>query len=153
MPIAKWAIRSVQGIDYKELPRDVKTGDLLFNDGLLVFEVLRVNRNEVHCIVRQRWRAVKQIWRINRQGGGLTAPPLTAKRYGRYQDRRACSRLISLAVSFPKSGADMYMARELMRAAGGASLPDRQIERSESRDARSPWPTSRGPRRHHGGAR
>ena len=36
------------GIDYKELPRDVKAGDLLLlNDGLLVFEVIRVKKNEI----------------------------------------------------------------------------------------------------------
>jgi pyruvate kinase len=37
-----------------------------------------------------------------------------------------------LAVSFPKSGADMYMARELMRAAGGQSLLIAKIERAEA---------------------
>jgi pyruvate kinase len=37
-----------------------------------------------------------------------------------------------LAVSFPKSGADMYMARELMRAAGGHALLVAKIERTEA---------------------
>ncbi len=37
-----------------------------------------------------------------------------------------------LAVSFPKSGADMYMARELMRAAGGNAMLIAKIERSEA---------------------
>jgi pyruvate kinase len=37
-----------------------------------------------------------------------------------------------LAVSFPKSGADMYMARELMRAAGGQALLIAKIERAEA---------------------
>ncbi len=42
------------GIDYKELPRDVKAGDmLLLNDGLLVFEVLSVKKNEIDCRVKQ----------------------------------------------------------------------------------------------------
>jgi pyruvate kinase len=37
-----------------------------------------------------------------------------------------------LAVSFPKSGADMYMARELMRAAGGRALLIAKVERAEA---------------------
>src|SRR5215467_9778801 len=37
-----------------------------------------------------------------------------------------------LAVSFPKSGADMYMARELMRAAGGKAFLIAKIERAEA---------------------
>ncbi len=119
------------GIDYKELPRDVKPGDLLLlNDGLLVFEVTRVDRNEVHCIVRQGG-VLSNNKGINRKGGGLTAPPLTAKDM---DDIKTAALLKAdfLAVSFPKSGADMYMARELMRAAGGASLLIAKIERSEA---------------------
>src|SRR5262249_1300997 len=37
-----------------------------------------------------------------------------------------------LAVSFPRSGADMYMARELMRAAGGQALLIAKVERAEA---------------------
>jgi pyruvate kinase len=37
-----------------------------------------------------------------------------------------------LAVSFPKNAADMYMARELMRAAGGRALLIAKIERAEA---------------------
>jgi pyruvate kinase len=37
-----------------------------------------------------------------------------------------------LAVSFPKTGADMYMARELMRAAGGKAFLIAKIERAEA---------------------
>src|SRR5262245_35922415 len=40
------------GLDYKELPRDVRPGDvLLLDDGRIVFEVERVSGNEVHCRV------------------------------------------------------------------------------------------------------
>ncbi|HEX4859380.1 MAG TPA: pyruvate kinase [Usitatibacteraceae bacterium] len=119
------------GIDYKELPRDVRPGDiLLLNDGLLVFEVASVDRQEVHCIVRQGG-VLSNNKGINRKGGGLTAPPLTAKDM---EDIRTASALKAdfLAVSFPKSGADMYMARELMRAAGGSAMLIAKIERSEA---------------------
>src|SRR5258707_3031787 len=37
-----------------------------------------------------------------------------------------------LAVSFPKSGADMYMARELLRAGGGHAMLIAKIERAEA---------------------
>jgi len=68
---------------------------------------------------------------INRQGGGLTAPALTGKDM---DDIKTAVQLKAdfLAVSFPKSGADMYMARELMRAAGGQALLIAKIERAEA---------------------
>jgi pyruvate kinase len=68
---------------------------------------------------------------INRQGGGLTAPALTAKDM---EDIRVAAKIQAdyLAVSFPKSGADMYMARELMRAAGGRALLIAKVERAEA---------------------
>ncbi len=37
-----------------------------------------------------------------------------------------------MAVSFPRNAADMYMARELNRAAGGKSLMIAKIERYEA---------------------
>ena len=119
------------GIDYKELPRDVKPGDfLLLNDGLLVFEVDRVKGNEVQVTVRQGG-VLSNNKGINRKGGGLTAPPLTAKDMDDIKTAVAVNADF-LAVSFPKSGADMYMARELMRAAGGHALLIAKIERSEA---------------------
>jgi pyruvate kinase len=119
------------GIDYKELPRDVKPHDLLLlNDGLLVFEVINVKGSEIHCVVRQGG-VLSNNKGINRKGGGLTAPPLTAKDM---EDIRTAAKLKAdfLAVSFPKSGADMYMARELMRAAGGDAMLIAKIERTEA---------------------
>ena len=119
------------GIDYKELPRDVKPHDmLLLNDGLLVFEVINVKAAEIHCIVLQGG-VLSNNKGINRKGGGLTAPPLTAKDM---EDIRVAAKLKAdfLAVSFPKNGADMYMARELMRAAGGNAMLIAKIERTEA---------------------
>jgi pyruvate kinase len=119
------------GIDYKELPHDVKPGDLLLlNDGLLVFEVAHVKGAEIHCIVRQGG-VLSNNKGINRKGGGLTAPPLTSKDM---EDIKTACQLKAdfLAVSFPKSGADMYMARELMRAAGGHAMLIAKIERTEA---------------------
>jgi pyruvate kinase len=119
------------GIDYKELPRDVKRGDiLLLNDGLLVFEVETVKGAEIFCVVKQGG-VLSNNKGINRKGGGLTAPPLTAKDM---EDIKTAVKINAdfLAVSFPKNGADMYMARELMRAAGGNAMLIAKIERSEA---------------------
>jgi len=106
------------GLDYKELPRDVKAGDmLLLDDGRIVFLVTAVKGNQVHCKVRHGG-VLSNNKGINRQGGGLTAPALTAKDM---EDVRTAAQLKAdyLAVSFPKTSADMYMARQLLLAAGG----------------------------------
>jgi pyruvate kinase len=119
------------GLDYKELPRDVQDGDvLLLDDGKIVLEVTDVRGDEVHTVVRHGG-VLSNNKGINRQGGGLTAPALTAKDM---EDIKTAARLNAdfLAVSFPKSGADMYMARELMRAAGGRAFLIAKIERAEA---------------------
>jgi pyruvate kinase len=119
------------GLDYKELPRDVEEGDvLLLDDGKIVLEVTVVRGEEVHTRVRHGG-VLSDNKGINRQGGGLTAAALTAKDM---EDIRTVAKIRAdfLAVSFPKSGADMYMARELMRAAGGKAMLIAKIERAEA---------------------
>jgi pyruvate kinase len=119
------------GIDYKELPRDVSKGAvLLLDDGKIVLDVVRVEGNRVHTTVRVGGQLSNNKG-INRQGGGLTAPPLTAKDI---DDIKTAIALQAdyLAISFPKNAADMYMARELMRAGGGKSLLIAKIERAEA---------------------
>ena len=119
------------GLDYKELPRDVTEGAvLLLDDGKIVLDVMQVRGEEVHTVVRHGG-VLSNNKGINRQGGGLTAPALTPKDI---EDIRTASRLNAdyLAVSFPKSGADMYMAKELMRASGGKAFLIAKIERAEA---------------------
>jgi pyruvate kinase len=119
------------GLDYKELPRDVKAGDmLLLDDGKMVLEVSNVRGTEIHTVVRQGG-TLSNNKGINRQGGGLTAPALTPKDI---DDIRTAAQMNVdyLAISFPKSGADMYMARELLRAAGGKAMLIAKIERAEA---------------------
>ncbi len=119
------------GLDYTELPRDVKPGDmLLLDDGRLVLEVGNVRGGEIHTLVRHGgWLSNNKG--INRQGGGLTAPALTPKDI---DDIRTAAhmKVDYVAVSFPKSGADMYMARELLRASGGQAMLIAKIERAEA---------------------
>src|SRR6266403_4361912 len=119
------------GLDYKELPHDVDAGSLLLlDDGKIVLEVTDVRGTEVHTRVRHGG-VLSNNKGINRQGGGLTAPALTAKDM---EDIKTAAKIQAdyLAVSFPKSGADMYMARELMRAAGGKAFLVAKIERAEA---------------------
>jgi pyruvate kinase len=119
------------GLDYKELPRDVDAGSvLLLDDGKIVLDVASVRGEEVHTIVRHGG-VLSNNKGINRQGGGLTAPALTAKDM---EDIKTATKIQAdyLAVSFPKTGADMYMARELMRAAGGKAFLIAKIERAEA---------------------
>src|SRR5712672_1041010 len=119
------------GLDYKELPRDVRPGDvLLLDDGKIVIEVEKVMGNEVHCRVRHGG-VLSNNKGINRLGGGLTAPALSPKDT---DDIRTAAKIKVdyLAVSFPKSSADMVMARQLLRAAGADAFLIAKIERAEA---------------------
>ncbi len=105
------------GLDYKALPREVKAGDvLLLNDGLIVLDVTAVRGEQVHTTVRLGGELSNNKG-INKQGGGLTAPALTAKDM---EDIRTAMRLQAdyVAVSFPKNATDMEMARQLCYVAG-----------------------------------
>ena len=119
------------GLDYKELPRDVAAGAvLLLDDGKIVLDVTSVRGEEVHTTVRHGG-VLSNNKGINRQGGGLTAPALTPKDI---EDIRTAAKINAdyLAVSFPKTGADMYMAKELLRASGGKAFLIAKIERAEA---------------------
>jgi pyruvate kinase len=119
------------GLDYKELPNDVSRGTtLLLDDGRIVLWVEEVKGAEIICTVKQGG-PLSNNKGINRQGGGLSAAALTEKDI---EDIKTAALLKAdyLAVSFPRSGADMQQARELMRAAGGNSLLVAKIERAEA---------------------
>ena len=119
------------GLDYKDLPKDVVNGDiLLLDDGRLKLEVLGVRGREIHTRVLVGGELSNNKG-INRQGGGLTAPALTAKDM---DDIKTAAQIgvDFVAVSFPKSAADMYMARQLLRAAGSTAVLIAKIERVEA---------------------
>ena len=105
------------GLDYKELPRDVKPGDLLLlNDGLLTLTVDFVHGDQVHTTVLAGGELSNNKG-INKAGGGLTAPALTAKDMEDIKTAMSCQ-CEYLAVSFPKNATDMEMARQLANVAG-----------------------------------
>jgi pyruvate kinase len=119
------------GLDYKDLVHDVKTGDvLLLNDGRMVMRVDRVTDTTIQCTVTIGG-VLSNRKGINRQGGGLSAPALTAKDMDDIKTAVAFHADF-VAVSFPRNAADMYMARELNRAAGGKALIIAKIERYEA---------------------
>jgi len=119
------------GLDYRELVQDVGPGSmLLLDDGLIKLEVESVDgpRITTRVILGGMLSNNKGI---NRMGGGLSAPALTTKDM---DDVKTAAQLQAdyLAVSFPKSKEDMYMARQLMRAAGGRAMLIAKIERAEA---------------------
>lgn len=121
------------GVSYADLPRDVRSGDvLLLNDGLLRLVVKKIQGGAVHCIVEQGGELSNRKG-LNKLGGGLSAQALTAK------DRADIETAVKLgvdflAVSFPRCGDDMKKARWLAEAAGGKPQLVAKIERAEAID-------------------
>ncbi|MEO3878806.1 pyruvate kinase [Rheinheimera fenheensis] len=119
------------GIDYKELPQDVKPGDLLLlDDGRIQLSVERVEGTRVYTSVTVGGKLSNNKG-INRQGGGLTAPALTEK------DKRDIITAAEidvdyLAVSFPRCGDDLRLARDLALAAGSEARIMAKVERAEA---------------------
>ncbi|AKU23742.1 pyruvate kinase [Massilia sp. NR 4-1] len=105
------------GLDYKNLPNDLRAGDLLLlNDGLIVLVVDKIAGHEIYTTVKIGGELSNNKG-INRQGGGLTAPALTAKDM---EDIKVAMSFQAdfLAISFPKNATDMEMARQLANIAG-----------------------------------
>lgn len=119
------------GIDYKELPNDVSSGDvLLLDDGRIQLIVSHVLNSCIYTTVSVAGKLSNNKG-INRQGGGLSAPALTEK------DKRdillaAEIDVDYLAVSFPRSGDDLRLARELAQQAGSEAKVMAKIERAEA---------------------
>ncbi|MCB5186230.1 pyruvate kinase [Methylobacillus gramineus] len=122
------------GLDYKTLPSEVVPGAvLLLDDGRIVMHVDDVQNAEIFCTVTAGGMLSNNKG-INRQGGGLSATALTLK------DREDIRTAVALeadyiAVSFPRSGADIEIARQLVVDAGGHAAIVAKIERAEAIDA------------------
>lgn len=119
------------GLDYRKLPNDVRRGDtLLLDDGRVVLGVASVRGPRITTVVEQGG-ALSNNKGINRKGGGLTAPALTEKDK---QDIKIAAELKAdfLGISFPRTGADIRWARDLMHKAGGRALTVAKIERAEA---------------------
>ncbi|WP_445010165.1 pyruvate kinase [Vreelandella stevensii] len=119
------------GCDYKALIEDVRPGDrLLLDDGRVVLDVTSIRGQEVHTRVHVGGKLSNNKG-INKQGGGLSAPALTDK------DKQDLQTAIEigvdyLAVSFPRSAADMQEARALLGEAGKEIGLVAKLERAEA---------------------
>ncbi|MEX2480832.1 MAG: pyruvate kinase [Gammaproteobacteria bacterium] len=121
------------GVSYTALPGDVHSGDtLLVDDGRIVLGVERVSGKLIETTVLTGG-PLSDHKGINRQGGGLSAPALTPK------DHDDLVHALNhgadyIAVSFPRTAADIDAARTLIRAAGGGAGIIAKIERAEALD-------------------
>ena len=119
------------GISYKQLPRDVKSGNLLFlGDGDISLRVEKVTGSRIHTLVEMAGELSNNKG-INLQGGGLSAPALTDKDH---RDIRTAGEMQAdfLALSFVRTGVDVQVGRELFKAAGGSGKMIAKIERTEA---------------------
>jgi len=119
------------GIAYKELPRDVVSGDeLLLDDGRIVLRVSKVKGAEIHTKVIVGG-VLSNNKGINKRGGGISAEALTEKDK---QDIKTAAKIgvDFLAVSFPRSAEDLDLARSLMHDAGGDAAIVSKVERAEA---------------------
>ncbi|WP_136681491.1 pyruvate kinase [Neptunomonas sp. XY-337] len=119
------------GLDYKDLPQDCAPGDvLLLDDGRMQLKVLSVSGTRVETEVLLNG-PLSNNKGINKQGGGLSAAALTDK------DKRDIKTAAQIdmdyiAVSFPRSAADMEEARALLAEAGARAELVAKIERAET---------------------
>ncbi|KMJ44339.1 pyruvate kinase [Xenorhabdus khoisanae] len=119
------------GIDYKGLPSDVMTSDiLLLDDGRVQLRVLNVEGMKVFTEVTVGG-PLSNNKGINKLGGGLSAEALTAKDK---EDIITAAKIgvDYLAVSFPRSGEDLNYARRLARDAGCDTQIVAKVERAEA---------------------
>jgi pyruvate kinase len=119
------------GINYKPLPKDVKSGDiLLLDDGRVELEVRRIEGERIICAVNSGGELTDNKG-VNRTGGGLSAGALAEKDR---QDLKAAvaMQVDYIAISFVRSSADIREARWLLSEAAGTAGIIAKIERSEA---------------------
>lgn len=119
------------GLDYKTLPQDVVPGDiLLLDDGRVQLKVLSTDGAKVFTEVTVG-SPLSNNKGINKLGGGLSADALTEKDKA---DIITAARIgvDFLAVSFPRSSADLNYARELAQQAGLNAKIVAKVERAET---------------------
>ncbi len=119
------------GVNYKDLPKDLKRGDtLLLDDGRIILKVERIVASCVECVVLLGGQ-LSNGKGLNREGGGLSAKALTPKDRG--DIRHAVELGVDyIAVSFPRNAEDIHTARRLVEKAGGRCGIIAKIERVEA---------------------
>lgn len=126
----------IVGVDYEALVDDCDLNDrLLLDDGRIVLRVTDKTASTLKTIV-EVGGTLSNNKGINKEGGGLSASALTEKDYTDIE-LAAELKVDYLAVSFPRSGADLREARERIRNAGGQALIVAKIERAEVVETRA----------------
>ncbi len=122
-------------INYKQFPRDVKTGNqVLIDDGKYAFEVVRTNNKDKTTL-----KALNKTWLKSRKGVNLpdtkiSTPSLTAK------DIKDVKFAISLevdwiALSFVRHGKDLIELRKIIEKYSDVKIPIiAKIEKPEALD-------------------
>ena len=119
------------GLDYPELPKDCRPGDvLLLDDGRVVLRVVEVIRSQVVTEVVTGGKLSNNKG-INKQGGGLSAAALTDKDY-RDMDVVAEIDADFVAISFPRDAEDMHLARAALKQRGCYADLVAKVERAEA---------------------
>jgi len=119
------------GIDYKNLPNDLKSGDiLLLDDGRIQLKVLKIYNMKIYTEVIVGG-ILSNNKGINKLGGGLSSESLTEKDKN---DILIAAKIgvDYLAISFPRTGKDINYARKLARDAGSYAKIVAKIERAEA---------------------
>ncbi|MDX8376494.1 MAG: pyruvate kinase [Mariprofundales bacterium] len=132
-PLKETGTAKSVGLTYPKLLQDVKADDMLvLDDGYVEMRVNEVTEHSIKCTV-VRGEKLSSNKGVNRQGGGLSADALTAKDK---LDIVSASELKSdyIAISFPKTAADIIYARSLVREAGGHAAIIAKIETAEAVD-------------------
>ena len=122
------------GVDYKDLSKDVKPGDiLLLDDGRIELEVSRIEGPRINCTVIIGGELSNNKG-INLRGGGLSAGALTDK--DREDLKAAAAMQVDyIAISFVRSAADINEARRMIDEIGCTAGIVAKIERTEAVEA------------------
>lgn len=119
------------GIDYKNLPNDVKNGDiLLLDDGRITLRVLEIKAKKIITRV-EAGGELSNHKGINRQGGGLSAPALTEKDIEDLQFVLK-QNVDYVAISFVRHAQDVIQAKQLIERYQGQAGVIAKIERVEA---------------------
>ena len=121
------------GVTYKNLADDLNAKDvLLLDDGRIVLSVDSISGREIHTTA-VNGGTLSNNKGINRRGGGLSAEALTDKDRA---DIKAAAEIDVdyMAISFPRSAADVELARDLLNKAGSDAGIVAKIERAEALD-------------------
>ncbi len=119
------------GTTLPTMASDVSVGDtLLLDDGAIELRVVSLAGGRIDCEV-VIGGPLSNNKGINKKGGGLSAPALTAKDR---EDIRFAAEIEAdyLAVSFVSNGDDVRLARELFHEAGGRGGVVAKVERAEA---------------------